>query len=110
MGAFQFRCRCAVGKQCKQSQKRTASGLCFLHPGSRHIAAQPQYGGAGDAGVWFSLGPATWLRAETAPATRNMSVRIWMAKTLYGVAASNIGDGVQAVNPSYLYMAHTVPW
>ena len=35
----QFGCRCAVGKQYKQRQKRTASGRCFLRLGSCHIAA-----------------------------------------------------------------------
>ena len=58
---------CAVGKQYEQSQKWTASGWRFLHPGSCH-------GGAGDAGIWISFGPATWLRAETTPTIRNMSV------------------------------------
>ena len=35
----QFGCRCAVGKQYKQCQKRTAPGRCFLRLGSCHIAA-----------------------------------------------------------------------
>ncbi len=35
----QFCCRCAVGKQYKQSQKWTASRRCFLHLDSCHIAA-----------------------------------------------------------------------